>query len=141
MRESPENMTFVGMQERYSEWDDYSQEAFDKAFDKAILMAKKQLVQLDALNADALDQATTLSLTLYRKHLENSIDDEQWLYHNYPINQMQSIHSNIPSLLINQHLVTNIEEAKAYIALVQAVPVIIKDLNIRANRGGNPPDK
>tara|TARA_B100000780_G_C21016309_1_gene407149 strand:+ start:547 stop:951 length:405 start_codon:yes stop_codon:yes gene_type:complete len=134
-------MTFVGMQERYSEWDDYSQEAFDKAFDKAILMAKKQLVQLDALNADALDQATTLSLTLYRKHLENSIDDEQWLYHNYPINQMQSIHSNIPSLLINQHLVTNIEEAKAYIALVQAVPVIIKDLNIRANRGGNPPDK
>jgi len=141
LRESPENMTFVGMQERYSEWDDYSQEAFDKAFDKAILMAKKQLVQLDALNADALDQATTLSLTLYRKHLENSIDDEQWLYHNYPINQMQGIHSNIPSLLINQHLVTNIEEAKAYIALVQAVPVIIKDLNIRANRGGNPPDK
>jgi len=135
LRESPESMTYMGMRERYGEWDDYSQDATDKS----IALDKKQLAQLDALDTNTLDQSASLSLTLYRQRLKNSIDDEQWRYHRYPVNQMRGMHSGVPSFLINQHLIANLEEAQAYIARINGVPILIadmvKDLKIRQENG------
>mgnify|MGYP001383489517 CR=1 FL=1 len=135
LRESPESMTYMGMRERYSEWDDYSQEAADES----IARDKKHLAQLDAIDADSLDQSASLSLTLYRQRLQNSIDDVRWRHHRYPVNQMRGMHSGIPSFLINQHLIANLEEAQAYIARINGVPVliadVIKDLRIRQENG------
>lgn len=135
LRESPESMTYMGMRERYSEWDDYSQEAADES----IARDKRQLAQLDAIDADSLDQSASLSLTLYRQRLQNSIDDVRWRHHRYPVNQMRGMHSGIPSFLINQHLIANLEEAQAYIARINGVPVliadVIKDLRIRQENG------
>ncbi|MFT7367183.1 MAG: hypothetical protein ACI927_000378, partial [Oceanospirillaceae bacterium] len=67
LRESPESMTYMGMRERYGEWDDYSQDAADKS----IALDKKQLAQLDAIDTDTLDQSASLSHTLYRQRLQN----------------------------------------------------------------------
>ena len=135
LRESPESMTYMGMRERYSEWDDYSQEAADES----IARDKKHLAQLDAIDADSLDQSASLSLTLYRQRLQNSIDDVRWRHHRYPVNQMRGMHSGIPSFLINQHLIANLEEAQSYIARINGVPVliadVIKDLRIRQENG------
>lgn len=128
-------MTYMGMRERYGEWDDYSQDAADES----IVLDKKQLAQLNALDAASLDSDTLLSLSLYRQRLQNSIDDVQWQYHRYPVNQMRGMHSGIPSFLINQHLIANLEEAQAYIARINGVPVliaeVIKDLVSRQEKG------
>ena len=135
LRESPESMTYMGMRERYSEWDDYSQEAADES----IARDKRQLAQLDAIDEASLDQRTSMSLRLYRQRLQDSIDDVRWRHHRYPINQMRGMHSGIPSFLINQHLIANLEEAQAYIARINGVPVliadVIKDLRIRQQNG------
>lgn len=135
LRESPESMTYMGMRARYSEWDDYSQEAADES----IARDKRQLAQLDAIDEASLDQRTSLSLRLYRQRLQDSIDDVRWRHHRYPINQMRGMHSGIPSFLINQHLIANLEEAQAYIARINGVPVliadVIKDLRIRQQNG------
>ncbi|MFB1035335.1 MAG: hypothetical protein QMC38_08295, partial [Sinobacterium sp.] len=73
LQRSPQRMTYMGMRERYGEWDDYSQDAADES----IVLDKKQLAQLNALDAASLDSDTLLSLSLYRQRLQNSIDDVQ----------------------------------------------------------------
>ena len=135
LRESPEYMAYLGMRERYDEWNDYSQASFDRS----VAMSKDQLARLRAIDAEGLDKSEALSLTLYSQRLENGLADTQWRYHGYPVNQMFGVHSSIPSFLINQHLIANKAEAEAYIARVRAVPEVlshvIEDLNIRADQG------
>lgn len=135
LQESPEFMTYLGMRERYDEWDDYSQEAFDSD----IAMAKKHLEMLRAIDSDSLDQSAALSLKLYTQRLENRLADAEWRYHYYPVNQMFGVHSSIPSFLINQHLIADVDEAQDYIARVKGVPEVlddlIEDLNLRAEKG------
>ena len=135
LRESPEYMAYLGMRERYDEWNDYSQASFDRS----VAMSKDQLARLREIDAEGLDKSEALSLTLYSQRLENGLADTQWRYHGYPVNQMFGVHSSIPSFLINQHLIANKAEAEAYIARVRAVPEVlshvIEDLNIRADQG------
>lgn len=135
LRESPEYMTYMGMRERYDEWDDYSQEAADES----IVKSEKQLARLKTVAAEGLDKSTALSLTLYRQRMENGLADVEWRYHRYPVNQMRGMHAGIPSFLINQHLIANLEEAQAYIARVkgtaQLLADVIIDLNVRADKG------
>ena len=135
LRDSPEYMTYMGMRERYDEWDDYSQEAYDRW----VARSENQLQQLQTMEPSQLEKSTGLSLTLYKQRLQNSLDDRQWRYHRYPVNQMRGMHAGIPSFLINQHLIANLEEARAYIARVngtsQLLADVIVDLNIRADKG------
>jgi uncharacterized protein (DUF885 family) len=135
LSESPEYMAYLGMRERYDEWDDYSQADFDKN----LAISKDQLARLQTIDTELLDPSAALSLTLYRQRLENGLADAQWRYYSYPVNQMFGVHSSIPSFLINQHLIANTAEAEAYIARVRAVPEVlghvIEDLNIRAEQG------
>ena len=135
LRDSPEYMAYLGMRERYDEWNDYSQASFDRS----VAMSKDQLARLREIDAEGLDKSEALSLTLYSQRLENGLADTQWRYHGYPVNQMFGVHSSIPSFLINQHLIANKAEAEAYIARVRAVPEVlshvIEDLNIRADQG------
>ncbi len=135
LRESPEYMTYMGMRERYDEWDDYSQEAADES----IVKSEKQLARLKTVAAEGLEKGTALSLTLYRQRMENGLADVEWRYHRYPVNQMRGMHAGIPSFLINQHLIANLEEAQAYIARVkgtaQLLADVIIDLNVRADKG------
>ena len=135
LKTSPEYMTYLGMRERYDEWDDSSEQAFEDS----VALSKKHLELLNDIDAEDLDKQTALSLTLYKQRLENGLSDIKWRYHGYPVNQMFGTHSSIPSFLINQHLIANAEEAKAYIARVKAVPEVIDDLiadlNLRADKG------
>ena len=135
LKTSPEYMTYLGMRERYDEWDDSSEQAFEDS----VALSKKHLELLNDIDAEDLDKQTALSLTLYKQRLENGLSDIKWRYHGYPVNQMFGTHSSIPSFLINQHLIANAEEAKAYIARVKAVPEVIDDLiadlNLRADMG------
>ena len=135
LKTSPEYMSYLGMRERYDEWDDYSEQAFEDS----VALSKKHLELLNEIDAGDLDKQTALSLTLYKQRLENGLSDIKWRYHGYPVNQMFGTHSSIPSFLINQHLIANAEEARAYIARVNAVPEVIdeliSDLNVRADKG------
>lgn len=135
LKTSPEYMTYLGMRERYDEWDDSSEQAFEDS----VALSKKHLELLNDIDAEDLDKQTALSLTLYKQRLENGLSDIKWRYHGYPVNQMFGTHSSIPSFLINQHLIADAEEAKAYIARVKAVPEVIDDLiadlNLRADMG------
>jgi len=132
---SPVYQTYMGIKKDYDKWDDGSEE---KAL-KDLQQTKDDLVALNAINRDLLDESTKVSYDLKKQDLENSIADFKWRYHNYPVNQMFGVHSMIPAFMINQHQVSDLSDAKAYISRLNGVTTVIdqliKDLETRADKG------
>ena len=131
---SPIAQTYMGIKQDYDKWDDIG----DEADAIKLLRTKKQLAEVNQLDATKLDPQTQLSLKLLKQNLQNDIDDYQWRYHNYPVNQMRGGHSMIASFLINQHQINNISDAQAYISRLNGVPKRLnqlqKALEIRAEK-------
>ncbi|MEW6996451.1 DUF885 family protein [Colwelliaceae bacterium BS250] len=132
---SPQYQTYLGIKKDYGKWDDNS----EANAEKELQISKDTLVALQQFDYDALDAQTKISYQLQERGLEQEISDHKWRYHNYPVNQMFGTHSNIASFLINQHTVTNVDEAQAYISRLSGVKVVIEQLitqlKIREEKG------
>ncbi|MBL4631870.1 MAG: DUF885 domain-containing protein [Paraglaciecola sp.] len=131
----PEYLTALGRKDRADEWNDLSAEFADKTMQ----ITKQQLVNLQAFDRDKLDQATALSYDLLAQSLEEHIEDNKWRLYNYPVNQMFGRHSGVVSLLINQHSINNVQDARNYIARLNGVPKLFDQLitNIQARTAAN----
>lgn len=132
---SPIAQTYMGIKQDYDKWDDIG----DEADARELARTKKQLAEVNQLDASKLDPQTRLSLTLLTQNLNNDIEDYQWRYHTYPVNQMRGGHSMIASFLINQHQITDVSDAKAYISRLNGVPKRLSQLQqaleVRADKG------
>lgn len=124
---SPEYQTYLGIKDDYDKWDDDS----EANAEKELQITKDNLEILKTFNYDALDAQTKISYTLAKQSMEREIADYKWRYHNYPVNQMFGTHSSIPSFLINQHTVKNLEEAQAYISRLNGVDTVIEQLIVQ----------
>ncbi|MCF2862333.1 DUF885 domain-containing protein [Pseudoalteromonas ruthenica] len=132
---SPVYQTYMGIKKDYDKWDDES-EARAK---EDLALAKKDLATLATIDRAKLDANTQISYDLMQQNLEQSIADYQWRYHNYPVNQMFGTHSMVAAFLINQHQISTVEDAKAYIARLNGVPKLFTqlqtNLQTRADKG------
>src|SRR5690606_1404896 len=76
---------------------------------------------------------------LMKQQLEQDIADYKWRHHNYPVNQMFGLHSRVASLLINQHGVSELDDAQDYIARLNGLPELFaqleENLKVRAEKG------
>ena len=100
VKRSPMMQTYLGMKTDYDKWDDISQANEARELE----ITKENLAKVKAIDVSKLDYQTTISHRLLVQSLENDIADYQWRFHNYPVNQMFGIHSQVPAFLINQHL-------------------------------------
>ncbi len=114
---SPMYQTYLGRKNDNDKWDNLSEE-YER---ETLEMHKRQLAELHTLKLDQLHASEALSYELMRQDLENSIADFRWRMHNYPVEQMRGTHSAVPALLINQHRVQDLADAKAYINRVKTV--------------------
>lgn len=124
VKRSPEMQTYLGIKDNYGEWDNISLKMEKENYK----FTKNQLKQLRKLNKKKLDKDALLSYQLYEKKLLDAIEGYKWQHYDYPVNQMFGVHSNIPSLLINMHKVSDKQDAEAYIARLDAVPTYIDQL-------------
>lgn len=135
----PQYQTFLGIKDDYDKWNDVSEERIKENYDIAIA----NLAKINSIDASILDAQTAVSLRLQKQTLQDNINDYKWRHHNYPLNQMFGIHTQIPSLLINQHSIDNAKEAQDYIARLHAIPAlftqVIDGLNLREKKGIVPP--
>ena len=135
----PQYQTFLGIKDDYDKWDDVSEERIQENYDIAI----GNLAKINSIDASILDAQTAVSLRLQKQTLQDNINDYKWRHHNYPLNQMFGIHTQIPSLLINQHSIDNAKEAQDYIARLHAIPAlftqVIDGFNLREKKGIVPP--
>lgn len=124
VQRNPILQTSLGIKDDYDKWQDLS----DEAFEAELLMARQHLALLEGIDSTQLDDNNRLSFQLMQKQLQEILEDAQWRLYHYPVNQMFGIHTQVPSVLINQHSITSVQDAKAYIARLNAVPLLFRQL-------------
>ena len=136
---SPVSQTYLGRKTNQDKWNDLSPEQDERY----LALNKAHLKQLNAIDPQQLSPQVALSYTLQKTEITHWLDDYKWRYYGYPINQMFGTHSHVPSLLINQHGITSVEDAENYIARLHGVPKLFEqlltDLKTRADLGIVPP--
>lgn len=139
VRRDPLRQTRLGIKDDYDKWQDLS----DAHFDADIALTQQHLTMLTAIDVSKLDDSTRISYLLMQQNLQQNLDDAKWRLYSYPVNQMFGTHSQVPSVLINQHSISSESDAKAYIARLNAVPALFnqlqEQLKKRAELGIIPP--
>lgn len=139
VRRDPLRQTRLGIKDDYDKWQDLS----DAHFDADIALTQQHLTMLKAVDVSKLDDNTRISYLLMQQNLQQTLDEAKWRLYSYPVNQMFGIHSQVPSVLINQHSISSESDAKAYIARLNAVPALFnqlqEQLQKRAELGIIPP--
>ncbi|MCM4159375.1 DUF885 domain-containing protein [Antarcticibacterium flavum] len=140
LEESPMLQTRMGKKTNYGKWDDFSRQKEAEDLKKA--KTRLKYLKNDVKQA-SLDKETLLSYRLYRQEMENAIEDYEYRFYNYPINQMHGYHAELPAFLINMHKVESVEDARAYISrlhgLQKVFDEIIKGIKLREQNGILPP--
>ncbi|GAA0554893.1 DUF885 domain-containing protein [Rheinheimera aquimaris] len=124
VRRSPLLQTRLGIKDDYDKWQDLS----DEHFQAGLALTRQHLTMLKGIDQSKLDQTTRVSYLLMQQELQQELDDAKWRLYSYPVNQMFGTHSQVPSLLINQHSISSESDAKAYIARLNAVPALFTQL-------------
>ncbi|MFD2167169.1 DUF885 domain-containing protein [Thalassotalea euphylliae] len=132
---SPMMQTFLGIKKDYDKWNDFSEENELKEHE----IAKADLKRIQALDVSKLDKQTAVSYALFEQNLKQEIEDYKWRHHNYPVNQMFGLHSQVPAMLINQQSIADEKEANDYISRVNGtnklINQLIEQLKIREQKG------
>ena len=132
---SPMYQSYLGIKDDQDKWDDIS----DEQAKEDLALTKKHLEQVKAIDESKLNEQTKISWMLMKQSLENEIADYKWRHHNYPVNQMFGMHSSVASLLINQHGISELDDAQDYIARLNGLPGLFdqlaENLELRAEKG------
>ena len=123
--QSPQWQTDLGMKTNYGQWDDISSKQTSEELDRA----KERLKYLEnEVDPEALDSATALSYKLYKRNMQQIVDEYEYRFYNYPVNQMYGLHAEVPAFLINKHRIDSISDAEAYISRVKNVKPLFTEL-------------
>lgn len=125
---SPLQMTMLGRKDRYDELDDVSPEA--EARRLAWLKTSVETME-STFDRDAIDDETRLSWDLWKRQYESARDGEAFVADRYVFDQMNGMHSLLPTFLINFHKVETEQDYSAYIARLNAAPRLFDQLIAR----------
>ena len=123
--DSPEFQASLGYKSNYDKWDDITWQASrQRAY-----RAKDDLYYLEKnIDFDKLDENTKISYRLMVKRLQRTIDNDNFIFHNYLITHRGGKHSRIPSFLINYHRIDEEQDVKDYISRLRNVEPLMDDL-------------
>jgi uncharacterized protein (DUF885 family) len=103
-----------------NQWGDFS----DSMQLVEIAILKQNLAFLkDSFDFNKLNEITQTSYRMWVADAEDEIKNFDFRMHGYPIDQMNGIHTWLPSFLMNIHQVGNVQDAKDYIARLQKIDV------------------
>ena len=140
LQKSPERATGQGDKRGYDKWDNETDVFAARSLieQREANRSLKNLASVAPLNAQ--DQ---LSVRLFDKNTTRAQAGASFRGHNYMFTQMQGDHTAIPTFLANQHKVSSVEDAQAYIARLEGIPAKLASSIDRSNastaRGIMPP--
>ncbi|WP_037373289.1 DUF885 domain-containing protein [Salinimicrobium xinjiangense] len=125
LEDSPMMQTRLGIKEDYGSWDSFSHLRHAEDLKKA----KRRLEFLkNSIDAKALRGQDALSYRLYRQNLEEEIEDYDYRFYNYPVNQMFGVHAQLPAFLINMHKIDSVGDARAYLERLAGIPRVVDEV-------------
>ena len=126
--------------------DFHSDDLTDSSPARAQKLADKTRSDLELLRSyDREDQSKSqqLSTDILEWFIDDAVRGEQFMYHNYPVNQLFGVQSNLPSFMDATHQVKNKKSAENYIARLSKFGIkfdqVIEGLKLREEKGIIPP--
>src|SRR5690349_17323157 len=105
---------------------------------------RKDLDTLRSYDRAKLDENHQVSYDTLDWFLQNQVDGEPWMFHNYPINQLFGLQSEMPDFMINIHQVNDAETARDYVARLGKFKwkfdQMMEGLKLREEKGIIPPN-
>ena len=129
---SPMLQTFRGIKTDYDKWDDVSPAAVLKEMEIQRATVAEMRREFDPAT---LDTQAALSYRLAEYQLQQAERNFKYRGNNLTFNQMRGQHSGIPAFLINQHRITDVSDAEAYISRLNGVAGYLGAFHARAVEG------
>ena len=122
---SPQGLTGLGRKEQYDRLNNYT----DAYRQEGLALARRQLAALRAqFDPARLSPAGRLSYRLFAEEIEQDIADFQWRWHSFPASTNGSPAGSLPVFLINQHRVTSVADAEAYISVLREIERVMSEI-------------
>ncbi len=136
--DSPEITTALGIPVLY----DWSKEELDDISDtkqwETFNKMKADYTTLTSYDFDGQSEANQINTKILGFFLKSQIDGEPYFYHDYPVNQMFGVQSNLPSFLENSHKLLDKSDVEAYISRLSKFDTkfdqLIEGLKIRERK-------
>ncbi len=114
---SPELLTMLGLLEKFGlHWHNAHFSDASVAFEtKTFAMLRRDLRILRSYSRKRQNRATLLSTDILDWFLDDQVRAEPYRFHNYPLNQMFGIQSELPNFMMTIHPVTSKQEAWNYV--------------------------
>lgn len=118
LADSPEMQSYRGIKTDYDKWTDRS----EAETDRKIARTRARLEELATFDFDALKPRLQLSYRIFEIQAKRWIEADHYRHTGYAITHQWGPHTSVPSFLINIHRITDLSDAKAWVARLEAVP-------------------
>ena len=140
IRAYPQTLTSRGIDERQDEWNDPSRSFRLEQLEKS----REALAEMRAnFDFNALDEDHQLSFRLFEKNVEDSLSRRKFWDHNYTYSQMRGAHSSLPTFLLNNHKIKDVEDAENYLTRLETMDDVLdqhtKQARSKFRKGIAPP--
>jgi uncharacterized protein (DUF885 family) len=110
---------------------------------RQLAKVEKNLALLRSYQRENLTANQQLSYDIMEWYLAGMVEDKEFMYHNYPINQLFGIQNQLPSFMATTHQLTSKRDAEYYILRLahfrRKFQQVLEGLNIREQMGVIPP--
>lgn len=138
--DSPEITTYLGVPVIYDWTKDELDDISDTKKWESFNNSKKDYETLLSYNYDKQSPENKLNTDILAYYMKmNGVETEPFFYHNYPVNQMFGVQSDLPSLMISSHKLNDVSDIEAYITRLLKFETkfsqLIEGLKIREDKG------
>ncbi|NND52625.1 MAG: DUF885 domain-containing protein [Flavobacteriaceae bacterium] len=140
---NPELVTQMGIPVLYNWSKDELTDVSDAKQWKDFNKFKDNLATLKSYNFENQSEANQLNTKILSWFIETQLESEPYFYHDYPVNQMFGVQSNLPSFMESAHKLNDKSDIKAYITRLSLFETkfdqVMEGLKIREEKGIIPP--
>lgn len=139
----PELITQLGIPVLYDLYKEDLSDVSDQSNWEEFRSLKENFETLQRYDFDSQSKENKLNTKILRSFLGKQIEGESFFYHDYPVNQMFGVQSNLPSMMESSHKLRDKSDVEAYIARLYKFGVkfdqVLEGLKIREEKGIIPP--
>lgn len=115
---SPELATSLGDRRGYDRWNDETEAFAEEGLRRRVAQRAEMRARWNPAELNAND---ALSFRLFDQSVTRAEQGWRWRNHRYIFNHFGGAQANLPAFLINQHQVTNVADAEAYVSRLNGV--------------------
>ena len=143
--EDPEAVSSLGVFEQlgYKGFDGMLTDVSPAHQQKLAQMARDDLATLHGYDRSSLSPSHQLSYDVLEWFLQDLVDGQHWLFHDYPVNQLFGVQSSTPEFMVQIHPIGDQRDVNNYISRLTAFErkfdQLLQGLRLRQSMGVVPP--